>query len=295
MAKPSLAIMTPCRGGMTPTHVHSLLTLTASLTRQGIGWQWLVEQDKPIVHARHDLLARFRATGCTHALWTDADVGIRPETLDAMLATRQDFVSAPCLLRPRDGDVVRQLDRYNVVLEDLDQAPRNGAVRVDRTGFGCVLTSRACIERLVEAHPELAYPSPGPDANPRCGLFVEGVVDGAFRSEDYAFCRRWRALGGAIWAVLDCETIHAGAIGNFGRDVWSRRDELRGLREEIVRLAADGRVAGVSASTPGVAHLSLAETRAMVEAMKRTLANARHCQCGSGRAFGLCHGAKDAA
>jgi hypothetical protein len=33
---------------------------------------------------------------------------------------------------------------------------------------------------------------------------------GRYLSEDYAFCRRWRDMGGKIWVDLDCKLVHLG-------------------------------------------------------------------------------------
>jgi hypothetical protein len=47
------------------------------------------------------------------------------------------------------------------------------------------------------------------------------VVDpdsGRYLSEDYAFCRRWRDIGGKIWVDLHCKLLHLGQH-NFRGDL----------------------------------------------------------------------------
>jgi hypothetical protein len=42
---------------------------------------------------------------------------------------------------------------------------------------------------------------------------IDCMVDpdsGRYLSEDYAFCRRWRDMGGKIWVDLDCKLMHLG-------------------------------------------------------------------------------------
>ena len=44
-------------------------------------------------------------------------------------------------------------------------------------------------------------------------LFFDCMVDpdsGRYLSEDYAFCRRWRDIGGKIWVDLQCKLLHLG-------------------------------------------------------------------------------------
>jgi hypothetical protein len=33
---------------------------------------------------------------------------------------------------------------------------------------------------------------------------------GRYLSEDYAFCHRWRAIGGKVWVDLECKLMHLG-------------------------------------------------------------------------------------
>jgi hypothetical protein len=39
---------------------------------------------------------------------------------------------------------------------------------------------------------------------------------GQYLSEDYAFCRRWRDLGGEIWADTEAPLTHVGAAAYSG-------------------------------------------------------------------------------
>ena len=47
-------------------------------------------------------------------------------------------------------------------------------------------------------------------------FFPLGSYDGVFMSEDYAFCRRWREIGGRIWADLNIRLTHSGAHAYTG-------------------------------------------------------------------------------
>jgi len=146
-----------------------------------------------------------------------------------------DMATLPCLLRPRQqNDTTAPAPPYNVGLDDLEQQPERGAVKVEWTGFGAVLMGRTVLERLAAAHPELSCIEVGPRPVP--ALFHEVIDDGVRFGEDISFCRRWRALGGEIHALLDVEVTHAGLVGHFGREVWAHRAELAQLRDEVVRV-----------------------------------------------------------
>jgi hypothetical protein len=61
---------------------------------------------------------------------------------------------------------------------------------------GFLLLTRACIERMVAAYPELEYESAH---GPAWALWAP-IFDVHPYGEDAAFCKRWRMLGGQIWA-----------------------------------------------------------------------------------------------
>jgi hypothetical protein len=62
---------------------------------------------------------------------------------------------------------------------------------------------------VVEAHPELTAAL---DDGPTTMVF-EPMIEpetGEYLSEDYAFCRRWRDLGGEVWADAESPLTHVG-------------------------------------------------------------------------------------
>jgi hypothetical protein len=65
---------------------------------------------------------------------------------------------------------------------------------------------------------------------------------GAYLSEDYAFCDRWRALGGEIWLDLHSRLTHAGMSyyeGDCaGRYAAPTSSQLHGACEIAARSAA---------------------------------------------------------
>ncbi len=96
---------------------------------------------------------------------------------------------------------------------------KDGFARVRRIGTGFLLVRRNVIERMCEAYPELRHIAPvfngrEPDKAARYALF-DCMIDsetGEYLSEDYAFCRRWRDLGGAIWLDTRSKLSHTGPI-----------------------------------------------------------------------------------
>lgn len=314
MPPPSIAILAPVRGGFASSYVSGLIELAGAFAQVGITWEWIPCVDMPVTFARNHLAAQFIESGHDFALWIDADTRIPVDAVRQLVVAGHDCAVIACANRPRDGRVLtlREGERFcNTDVLDLEQTPEGGFIRVESSGFGCVWTSRACIARIVAAHPELAFSRPYQGT----ALFSEMVADGEWLAEDQSFFRRWRDLGGELWAPLDVESNHAGLLFHLGRDLWDRRDELRRLsveaaeaiavlRDEIAQLRAckphapeldDARWL-VDAShhfvmrQPAVGAIipRIREVTAKIQGARGVVA--RPCACGSGRPFAGCHG-----
>lgn len=159
----------------------------------------------------------FLAGNCSHVLYLDADIAWSVEDLVKLLGLDQDFTfgrypykgSNPAREVARGGCLIRSVG-WNV-------EPEEGVYDYQRAGAGFMLLKRAAVRKLCEAHPELRYIDPL--GRPLPGMWWStGYVPGTERveGEDYALCRRWRALGGNIYTRGDVQLGHVGsAITTF--------------------------------------------------------------------------------
>src|SRR5262249_1363096 len=101
----------------------------------------------------------------------------------------------------------------------VDQAAerRENFITGDYAGAGFLLIKREAILALAERFPETKYSAahnftdPPPSDN-HYALF-DCMIEPETReylSEDFAFCRRWRSIGGKIWLDADSRLIHIG-------------------------------------------------------------------------------------
>ncbi len=93
-----------------------------------------------------------------------------------------------------------------------------GLLEIAEAGTGFMLTKRTVYERLIQAYPEsrISRLSTIEDGSPAAmpwhhNFFPVEVVNGELMPEDYAFCRRWRLLGGKVWADPTIQLTHHGA------------------------------------------------------------------------------------
>ena len=101
---------------------------------------------------------------------------------------------------------------------------RNGFVTGSYAGTGFMLIKRRVIERMIAAYPETkyevahTYPRVAKQSPNQYALF-DCMIDPKshiYLSEDFAFCERWRALGGKIWLDTKTRLVHTGVYNYEG-------------------------------------------------------------------------------
>src|ERR1700730_11316242 len=99
---------------------------------------------------------------------------------------------------------------------------RAGFVKVRYAGSGFLMIRREAIERMCVRYPELKFKrdhslDAATASDSRFALF-ECMIGGGgtYLSEDFAFCKRWTAMGGEIWADLKSKLSHVGPMAFCG-------------------------------------------------------------------------------
>jgi hypothetical protein len=239
MSAPFLYLATPCYGGMVNIYfLRAVLALQGACEARGIGLHVeLLSNDNQICRARARLAARFLAhPQATHLFFVDADIGFAPENAFRLLDSGLDVaggvdwekVRAAALAAQSDllaksvGYVIRFLPTpdHSVIVED-------GFAKAAYVGTGFLLIARAALERVCAAHPELTADLSQVDAGlTRAAMVFDTMIEaetGQHLSEDYAFCRRWRDLGGEIWADMESRLTHVGHAAYSGSLVEAMR------------------------------------------------------------------------
>ena len=231
---PVLLVATPCFGGF--VHHGYMLSICALMDRAaGEGFAVdlaLMAGDALITRSRSVLVARFLDHArATHLLFVDADIAFEPSQVIRMLRFDGEFVAGLYPIKSVDWAAVPRrvvagealpcagLTYVGTPLEGADACVVDGFAKARYAGTGLQLLKRSVLQRMAAAHPELRFRSVHTlaGAQPRSenlyALFdpeIDGET-GEYLSEDYAFCRRWRALGGDIWLDLRSKITHVGA------------------------------------------------------------------------------------
>lgn len=239
--RPFIYLAAPCFGGQVNLYfMGAVLRLQEACEARGIGLHVeLLASDALITRARSRLAAGFLAhPEATHILFVDADIGFAPENVFRLLESGKDVVAAVCPLKHIDWEKARAAAKAGV--EDLQAAsigyvvrflptPDNsvevedGIAKVAYGGTGFLMIRREALQRIADAHPELrAVLDDGSEAVMVFDTLLEPET-GQYLSEDYAFCRRWRDLGGEIWADVEARLTHVGHAAYTGSLVQAMR------------------------------------------------------------------------
>jgi hypothetical protein len=220
--------------------MRSVLDLQDACRERSIGLHVeLVGGDALITRARARLAATFLQSDATHLFFVDADIGFKPQDVFRLLKADLDVVGGVYPIKSIDWEKVRTAATEGV--KDLQSASlgyvvrfapdpnmsvevEDGFAQVSYVGTGFLMIKRNAMQRVVDAHPELRAKM-GDMADrmaPEAVMVFDTLIEpetGEYLSEDYAFCRRWRALGGEIWADLNVRLTHVGHASYSGSAV----------------------------------------------------------------------------
>jgi len=146
--------------------------------------------------SRDVLTAHFLRSNATHLFWVDSDIGWSAADLQKLLSANKDFVCGNYARKQEDRKLASEL-----------RGRREGKlIEAKYAAAGFVLLTRACVERLVNAHPELKYETPH---GPAWALWSP-IFQRMPRSEDISFSKRWQNLGEKIWVHSEVTLKHYG-------------------------------------------------------------------------------------
>jgi hypothetical protein len=228
---------TPCYvSGVTMNYAVSCFDLIREATRRGLNFNTHLHSESLVTRARNEIVKFFLANEeYTHLFFIDSDIAFRPEAAFRLLLANRDIASAIYPIKrfnwPAEGlPAGMTREQFEAAYTDYPFNPigygatKSVADLVDKDGFlevaeaptGFMAIKRHVFYDMMRRYPELQYVPDGPADNPLAKfywLFFDCMVDpdsGRYLSEDYAFCRRWRDMGGKVYADLNSEIVHLG-------------------------------------------------------------------------------------
>ena len=233
----SLLVGTPCtQTGITETFFHSALALQRHCLSLGWDLQIATRADGLVTRTRNVFGSQMVSSDeYTHLLMLDADIGFDPLVVERLVRSGHDLVGACVPLREVKWERVHAaikdvadllpeelmaVSHYHAVsfLRDGERAtPIFGFLPARFIGSAMLLASRQVFVQMSRSDLVTHYKrgAPRPDGQHEGWTFFDPLVDPSdmlYLSEDYAFCYRWRTMGGTVWADLRSRVTHSGVV-----------------------------------------------------------------------------------
>ena len=240
--KPFLIIGTPCYGGLVAQgYMESIIALMRFGAEQNFDMTLAMNgHDSLITRSRNKILTTFLDNhDATHLFFIDADISFKPAAVKRLLDFDQDVVAGMYPIKNIDWQRFKKdvkpdmnetelrevgLNFVGTPLSKDQRDERDGFVTGSYAGTGFMMIKRRVLERMIVAYPETKFenshmfPRVAKQSANQFALF-DCIIDkktNIYLSEDFAFCERWRALGGKIWLDTQSRLTHTGVYAYEG-------------------------------------------------------------------------------
>jgi len=227
---------TPCYiSAVSMNYVTSIFSLTMDSAHLGLNCALHMHSESLITRGRNNIVRKFLADPTfTHLFWIDSDIEFTPQSVFRLLLAGRDVAAGVYPMKamnwPAQGlPEGTTRERFEIQYASYPFNPiEHGALPiagfVDADGFvevaeaptGFMVIKRDVFIKMMAHYPELNYTPDGAPGHPEAHLhwlFFDCMLDPDSRrylSEDYAFCRRWRDMGGKVWCDMNSQLHHLG-------------------------------------------------------------------------------------
>ena len=238
----SIFLATPVHSDVSIHYAQSLIEFQKFCYEKKIGITFQLFKSSLVTQGRNLSVSGFMETGHTHMLFIDADIDFQASSIEAMVKKNKDVISVPYPMKTfnwektfanfRDGKIKdeKQLamggNTYPMRLPNENNfSIENGCIEVSHSPTGCMLIKRSVIEKMIEKYPHLKINQPTiingkPVERPFLYNFFDTMfdpVEHTYMGEDFAFCKRWKDIGGTCHAIVDQFITHVGEHQYCGR------------------------------------------------------------------------------
>ena len=249
----TLLVATPVHSEVSIHYTESLLTLQGLGHSLGLTIDFLLLKSSLVTQGRNLCVANFlNKKEYTHMLFIDSDISFDPSCVIKLLKCDKDVVSIPYPMKTINWSKVhgRVQDDKNISMENLsksgftypikveDQQNINvskGLMEVTHAPTGFMLIKKETILKMIEKYPHLKIKQPtimNGEAKDTENLwnFFDTWFDQAtnkYYGEDFAFCQKWRDIGGKCYCYVNDFITHVGEYSYEGKFI----DELINSRK----------------------------------------------------------------
>jgi predicted O-methyltransferase YrrM len=214
--------------------LYSLLQSLPMLEKAGIGYDvFVLGGNCHVDDARNGCVREFLLTDCTELVFIDADVGWRPQDLVTLINHDRDVVAGVYPKKSDDEDFPVHVPPNTDLWSDKD-----GLVEVFGAPTGFMKIKREVLEKMCKAFEHKQYRGQNkddPNHDAPYTILFERTFDSGYRlSGDYAFCFKWRFMGGKVHVDPNMVFVHEGLKewGGCLAEFWRRKYGVEAQEKE---------------------------------------------------------------
>lgn len=222
------------RGVICPKFIDSLEATGLMLKEYNIDYRVEVLSGNCYIQAaRNELVNSFLSSDCDKLLFLDDDISWNPKDVLSLIDSGKDVVCGVYRLKT-------DYEEYPVIVF-ADSNGRttivNNMMMASRVPTGFLYIDKNVFIKIRESRPDLVYTQnhrPYGSRPPQVmfDFFPQGVKDGYWIGEDYAFCDLWTSTGGEIWVIPDMDIDHHSTdntyLGNYYKFLMSYTEKTNG-------------------------------------------------------------------
>jgi hypothetical protein len=224
-------IATPMYGGnCKAVYTYSLIFLISMLKDNGyeITYDFTMNESL-ITRARNTLVDKFLQTDCDGMLFIDSDQGFNAEDVIKMIESNLDIIGAVYPMKQINWEAAKLAYEFGLddpgkyagyyavnFKESSDSIPLDKPIEVDNIGTGLMYISRKVFDEMAPNCRSYLNHEEGTgimqkEAKKVTEFFTIDIDDkDVLLSEDFHFCRKWRALGNEVYAAPWVYVTHSG-------------------------------------------------------------------------------------
>ena len=233
----SIFLATPVYGEVSIHYFQACLQFQKYCIAKNIDISIQVMKSSLVTQGRNLCVSSFLDLNYTHLLFVDSDIEFAPESIMKMLKADKDVIAVPyplktlqwdkCMDRINRGEIktaaelqFKGLYTYPMKVPDSKDISidKEGVIEVTHAPTGCMLIKRSVFDKMIKAYPEKKVEQKSIINGelmkmPHYYNFFDTEHEPetkTYLGEDFAFCKRWKKIGGKCHALVTEKITHVG-------------------------------------------------------------------------------------
>jgi hypothetical protein len=231
----SIMVATPVHSECSIHYTQALLELQQLCIKNKIKVTFSLVKSSLVTQGRNLCVAGFLESDFTHLLFIDSDIYFKADSIMEMLKKDKEVLSIPYPLKTmmwdklykkiqegkieKSSDLKKWLNTYPMKVENYEDIQiDNGVMEVTHSPTGCMMIKRVVFDKMIKAYPDKNIVQKtvinGEYVDrPNLWNFFDTLHDPVtktYMGEDFAFCKRWKDIGGKCYAYVNDTIIHVG-------------------------------------------------------------------------------------